>query len=140
MHGAANDRPELTIAKLTPYIGAEVLGVLIARASDRPLDVFLRDRLFEPLGMVDTGFWTSELDRLGTCYAPSPNGGEPVVYDAPDGQWAKPPVFPSGGGGLVSTLDDLHAFARMLLDRGRLRKQLASPLAHLRVGVLDGGR
>ena len=43
-----------------------------------------------------------------------------MVYDGPNGQWAKPPAFPSGGGGLVSTLDDLHAFARMLLSRGRL--------------------
>ena len=42
------------------------------------------------------------------------------MYDAPDGQWAKPPAFPSGGGGLVSTVDDVHAFARMLLSGGRL--------------------
>jgi CubicO group peptidase (beta-lactamase class C family) len=102
------------------HVGAEVLGVLIARASGRPLETFLRDRVFEPLGMVDTGFSTSHLDRLGACYARSPETGEPTVFDAPAGQWAKPPAFPSGGGGLVSTLDDMHAFARMLLAGGRL--------------------
>ena len=42
------------------------------------------------------------------------------MYDPPDGQWAKPPAFPSGGGGLVSTVDDVHAFGRMLLAGGRL--------------------
>jgi CubicO group peptidase (beta-lactamase class C family) len=102
------------------HTGAEVLGVLIARASGQALDVFLRERVFDPLGMVDTGFATSHLDRLGACYTMNPESGERMVYDPPNGQWAKPPAFPSGGDGLVSTLDDLHAFARMLLDHGRL--------------------
>jgi len=100
--------------------GADVLGVLVARASTQPLDVFLRESVFEPLGMVDTGFTHSDVERLGTCYAVDPASGTRVVYDAPAGQWAKPPAFPSGGGGLVSTVDDVHAFARMLLGRGRL--------------------
>jgi CubicO group peptidase (beta-lactamase class C family) len=100
--------------------GSDVLGVLIARASGQPLDVFLRERVFEPLGMVDTDFATSQVDRLSTCYASNPETGEPVVFDEPDGQWAKAPAFPSGAGGLVSTVDDMHAFARMLLSRGRL--------------------
>jgi CubicO group peptidase (beta-lactamase class C family) len=43
-----------------------------------------------------------------------------VVYDSPDGQWVKPPAFPAGGGGLVSTVDDMHAFGAMLLAGGRL--------------------
>jgi len=100
--------------------GSDVLGVLIARASDQPLEVFLQERLFEPLGMVDTGFTTRHVDRLGTCYTRNPGTGERVVFDTPQGQWAKPPAFPSGGGGLVSTLDDLDAFARLLLSGGRL--------------------
>jgi CubicO group peptidase (beta-lactamase class C family) len=100
--------------------GADVLGVLIARASGQPLDVFLRERVFEPLGMVDTGFSTADTDRLGTSYTTDPATGERVVYDPPDGQWASPPAFPSGGGGLVSTLDDVHAFASMLRSGGRL--------------------
>jgi CubicO group peptidase (beta-lactamase class C family) len=101
--------------------GSDVLGVLIARASGQPLDVFLRERVLEPLGMVDTGFATTHLDRLGTCYTIDYQTGDRVVYDPPDGQWAKPPAFPAGGGGLVSTLDDVHAFGAMLLSGGRLR-------------------
>ena len=100
--------------------GSDVLGVLIARASGQALDVFLQERMFEPLGMVDTGFATRHVDRLGTCYTRDRQTGDSVVFDPPEGQWSKPPAFPSGGGGLVSTIDDLHAFARMLLSRGPL--------------------
>lgn len=99
--------------------GADVLGVLIARAAGRPLDEVLLERVFEPLGMVDTGFCVTDLDRFGTCYGTDPTG-ERFVYDPPDGQWATPPAFPSGAGGLVSTVDDLHRFARMLLAGGLL--------------------
>jgi CubicO group peptidase (beta-lactamase class C family) len=99
--------------------GADVLGVLVARAGGAPLEVLLHDRLFEPLGLHDTAFWTSETDRLVTGY-----GGDGVAYDPPDGQWSRPPRFPSGAGGLVSTLDDVLAFGRMLLAR---RGGLLSP-------------
>jgi CubicO group peptidase (beta-lactamase class C family) len=102
------------------HTGSDVLGVLIARASGRPLDAFLRERVFEPLGMADTGFDTPHVDRLGSCYTPDPETGERVVYDAPDGQWTKPPAFPSGGAGLVSTLHDMHAFGSVMLSGGRL--------------------
>src|SRR3954453_20322181 len=97
--------------------GADVLGVLIARAAGQPLDVALRDLVFEPLGMVDTAFSVTDINRFGTCYGTDPRG-ERFVFDPPDGQWATPPAFPSGAGGLVSTVDDLHAFARMLLAGG----------------------
>ena len=99
--------------------GADVLGVLIARAGGQTLDEVLRQRVFEPLGMIDTGFCVPDLDRLGSCYGTDPTGGR-FVFDPPDGQWATPPAFASGAGGLVSTVDDLHAFARMLLSGGRL--------------------
>jgi CubicO group peptidase (beta-lactamase class C family) len=102
------------------HTGADVLGVLVARASGQPLEEFLRARVFEPLGMVDTGFSTERVDRLGSCYTIDPVTGGRAVFDAPAGQWATPPAFPSGGGGLVSTLDDYHAFGRMLLAGGRL--------------------
>jgi CubicO group peptidase (beta-lactamase class C family) len=100
--------------------GADVLGVLIARAAGQSLEAFLAERVFEPLGMVDTGFSTPHLDRLGTTYTLDPATGERVVYDPPGGQWSKPPAFPSAGGGLVSTLDDYFRFARLLLSGGRL--------------------
>jgi CubicO group peptidase (beta-lactamase class C family) len=100
--------------------GADVLGVLIGRAAGQPLEDFLRQRVFEPLGMIDTGFSTVHSDRLGSCHVADPATGERRVYDPPDGQWATSPAFPSGAGGLLSTLDDLHAFGRMLLAGGRL--------------------
>ena len=102
------------------HVGADVLGVLIARAAGQPLEDFLRARVFEPLGMVDTGFSTTDVDRLGSCYGIDHETGARNVYDPPNGQWASPPAFPSGGGGLLSTVDDVYAFGRMLLDKGRL--------------------
>jgi CubicO group peptidase (beta-lactamase class C family) len=99
--------------------GADVLGVLIARAAGQSLNEFLRERVFEPLGMVDTAFSVADVDRFGTCYGTGPTG-ERFVLDPPDGQWATPPAFPSGAAGLVSTVDDLYAFGRMLLSCGRL--------------------
>jgi CubicO group peptidase (beta-lactamase class C family) len=76
--------------------------------------------VFEPLGMTDTAFATSHVDRLGSCFFAKSGDDRPGVFDPPEGQWATPPAFPSGGGGLVSTLDDFHRFARMLLAKGRL--------------------
>src|SRR5260221_3124558 len=102
--------------------GSDVLGVLIARASGQPLETFLRVRLFEPLGMKDTGFSVPEasLDRLATSYWTEPETGELGVYDeAVGGQWSRPPAFPSGAGGLVSTIDDYLAFGQMMLSQGK---------------------
>lgn len=96
--------------------GAAALGVLAARAAGVPFAEVLRSRIFEPLGMTSTGFWTAETDRLATCYQPGPDGL--VVYDRPDGAWSRPPAFGNGADGLVSTVDDLLAFARMLLGGG----------------------
>src|SRR3989475_4325972 len=102
--------------------GSDVLGVLIARASGQPLETFLRERIFEPLGMKDTGFSVPEasLDRLATSYWTDLASGKLVVYDeAKGGQWSRPPAFPSGAGGLVSTIDDYLAFSQMMLSLGK---------------------
>jgi CubicO group peptidase (beta-lactamase class C family) len=101
--------------------GSDVLGVLVARASGMPFERFLRERLFEPLGMKDTGFSVpaSSIDRLATSYLVDPATGSLAVYDpAAGGQWSRPPAFPSGGAGLVSTVDDYLAFGRMMLGGG----------------------
>jgi len=105
------------------HTGAEVLGVLIARASGQSLDVFLRERIFEPLGMRDTGFFVpaNALDRIGPSYWTDPATGASALYDPPQGQWSSPPAFPSGGAGLVSTLDDYFAIAEMLQAGGVFR-------------------
>ncbi len=109
------------------HTGADVLGVLIARAAGMPFGDFLRERLFAPLGMVDTDFHVpaGKLDRFVPSYVSNLETGATDLYDPVDGQWASPPAFPGGGDGLVSTVDDFHAFGRMLLaggayDGGRL--------------------
>jgi CubicO group peptidase (beta-lactamase class C family) len=96
--------------------GAQVLGVLAARAAGQPFSEVLRSRLLDPLGMRDTGFWTQDTHRLATSYQPTPGGL--AVWDEPGGKWSRPPAFPDGAAGLVSTADDLLAFARMLLRGG----------------------
>jgi CubicO group peptidase (beta-lactamase class C family) len=96
--------------------GASVLGVLLARAAGVSFAEVLRTRVFGPLGMDDTAFWTKDTDRLATAYLPTPERLE--VWDPPDGQWSHAPAFGDGGAGLVSTVDDLLAFARMFLRGG----------------------
>jgi CubicO group peptidase (beta-lactamase class C family) len=96
--------------------GASVLGVLAARAAGRPFGEVLRTRLFEPLGMRDTAFSAGDPGRLATAYRAS--AGELAVWDPPDGDWSRPPRFPDGAAGLVSTADDMLAFGRMLLAGG----------------------
>ena len=103
------------------HMSGEILGVLIARVSGNSLGAFLRERIFEPLRMTDTGFQVPEakLHRLPTCYGTDMITGKLVVLDEAGGGYAaRPPLFESGAGGLVSTVDDLLAFGRMMLMNG----------------------
>ncbi|MEU9476064.1 serine hydrolase domain-containing protein [Streptomyces sp. NPDC048191] len=102
-------------------IASDLIGVLVARVTGQSFGTFLRERVFDPLGMKDTGFHVpaDQFDRLPTLYAPDPQSGEFTVWDeAEGGRWSKPPAFEGGGGGLVSTADDFHAYFRMLLNGG----------------------
>jgi CubicO group peptidase (beta-lactamase class C family) len=101
-------------------VGSELQAVLIARVTGTPLPEFLAERLFEPLGMADTGFAVpaAKRDRFATLYRTDPATGELHLADRPDGKWTSVPVFPSGAGGMVSTVDDWYAFGRMLLNEG----------------------
>ena len=92
--------------------GSQVLGVLAARAAGAPFEDVMRERVLTPLGMHDTAFHTKETKRLATAY--ENRDGQLTVSDPPDGQWSRPPRFPDGSGGLVSTAGDLLAFGRML--------------------------
>jgi CubicO group peptidase (beta-lactamase class C family) len=96
--------------------GSHVLSVLCARAAGMSYDEVLRTRIFEPLGMPDTGFYTEDVLRLATAYQPTADGN--VIWDPPDGQWSRRPAFYDGAAGLLSTVDDLLAFARMPLRGG----------------------
>jgi CubicO group peptidase (beta-lactamase class C family) len=96
------------------HTGSDVLGVLIQRVTGQSLETFLRDRIFTPLGMSDTGFHVpaEKLDRLTTLYAMS------LTDAVPDDKWTNPQNFPSAGADLVSTVDDFHAFGQMMLAKG----------------------
>lgn len=101
--------------------GSDALGILVSRSTGKSLEAFFRERIFGPLGMDDTGFSVPEakLDRLADCHQADPETGRLEVYDAADDSlWSRPPVFESGGGGLVSTADDYLAFCKMLLGKG----------------------
>ncbi|MCX4625961.1 MULTISPECIES: serine hydrolase domain-containing protein [unclassified Streptomyces] len=99
---------------------SDILGVLIARVSGQSLPEFLAERIFEPLGMADTGFAVlpADLGRFTSYYRGGDGGLE--LADAPHGQWSRVPAFPSGTGGLVGTADDWYAFGRMMLAQGAL--------------------
>ncbi|MYR45561.1 serine hydrolase domain-containing protein [Streptomyces sp. SID5910] len=98
---------------------SDLQGVLIARVTGRPLPQALAERLLEPAGMTDTAFEVPPAGRGRFTSQYTPTGsGTLALADAPDGQWSSVPPFPSGAGGLVSTVDDWLAFARMLLADG----------------------
>ena len=118
------------------HMSADILGVLIARVSGMPLSAFLRERIFEPLGMQDTGFTVAEakLDRMATCYKTDFVTGEITVQEkARNELLAQSCAFEAGAGGLVSTADDLLAFGRMMLSGGAYGKEriLARPTVEL---------
>jgi CubicO group peptidase (beta-lactamase class C family) len=105
------------------HLSADILGVLIARASGTSLSAFMREQIFEPLGMKDTGFSVAEsaLERVATCYKTDFASGEiTILEEARNEPLARPCVFESGAGtrGLVSTADDLLVFGKMLLNQG----------------------
>lgn len=106
--------------------GLDVLSILIARATGTSLGAFMTQRIFAPLGMRDTGFSVGEdkISRLATCYERDASGKLVVWDQGRDGLWSHPPAFEAdGGGGLVSTVDDYLAFARMMLDGGTYKQQ-----------------
>ncbi len=105
-------------------VSTDVLGRLVEVVSGQALDEFLAQRLFEPLGMVDTFFEVpaDKLDRFGANHSLNPETGELEVIQ--DGtlagiRWQDVGLL-SGGAGLVSTADDYMRFARMLLNGGSL--------------------
>jgi CubicO group peptidase (beta-lactamase class C family) len=104
------------------HTSSDVLGALIARVSGQTLGQFMRERIFDPLGMKDTGFalLPGRDDRLPVAYLPRADGIGFDIYDeAADSTW-RHPAMELGSGGLLSTLDDYHRFLSMMLGNGRL--------------------
>jgi CubicO group peptidase (beta-lactamase class C family) len=96
----------------------EVLGFLVARVEGKPLGEVLKARIFDPLGMDDTGFWLepARRERLAKLYRLGEAGLEDVSFPHTE----EAPAFEAGGGGLISTADDYLKFARMLLGGGEV--------------------
>jgi CubicO group peptidase (beta-lactamase class C family) len=96
--------------------GMDILGVLLARATGKPLSGLLAERITGPLGMTSTSFWAADAGRLATAYRPGPSGLE--VLDPPDGAFAAPPSFEELSSGLVSTASDVLRFFCAMADGG----------------------
>ncbi|GAA0836344.1 serine hydrolase domain-containing protein [Cupriavidus pauculus] len=132
-------------------VATDVLGYLVGKISGMSFDDFLKQRIFDPLGMVDTAFHVPQekIGRFCACYAVGTLGSKvisprgPMLQDDPQASlYLKKPTFLSGGGGLVSTAADYMRFARMLLNGGELDGvRLLSPktLALMTANHLPGG-
>jgi len=101
----------------------QVLGIVVARAAGTDIGTVVRERILDPLGMHDTGFWVpaDRIDRLTTLYMPEgeTDADELAVFDAPPASWwSTPPRLPDTGGWMVGTIDDYWSFVAMLLAGG----------------------
>ncbi len=103
-------------------MATDVLGYLVQVVSGKPFEQFLRDEIFEPLGMGDTGFFVppEKQPRLPACYERRMDRKLVLQDDPATSPYLAPPAFPSGGGGLVSTGHDYLRFAEMLRRGGEL--------------------
>jgi CubicO group peptidase (beta-lactamase class C family) len=113
------------------HVSADVLGALIARVSGQSLGAFMHRRIFDPLGMKDTAFHVppEKIGRLPGFYFFNRQTNKLDFFDDPaNSAWRTEPPSESGGGGLVSKVDDYFAFSRMMLNKGRHgREQVLSP-------------
>ena len=103
-------------------VSTDVLGYLIGQISGQPFEAFLKARIFDPLGMVDTDFFAppEKAHRLAACYQLDESGRRVLQDDPQQSSFLHPPKLCGGGGGLVSTSADYLRFCRMLLGRGAL--------------------
>jgi CubicO group peptidase (beta-lactamase class C family) len=116
-------------AAFTYGLSVDVLGRVIEIASGQPFDVFVRERIFKPLGMNDTGFAVPDAkwSRFATVYTPAEGGGvrptkDPETFKhvvmSPSAYYREPKKYFSGGAGMVSTASDYARFCEMLLGGG----------------------
>ena len=104
-------------------VGMDIQGHIIEKLSGQTFGEYLQTRLFEPLGMTDTAFYVPDekYERLSEVYGFDPESGAMVPVPFPSVMFRKETVaFESGGGGLVSTMDDYGRFAQMLVNQGAL--------------------
>ncbi|HEV2081061.1 MAG TPA: serine hydrolase domain-containing protein [Brevundimonas sp.] len=105
-------------------VASDLQGAIVERLAGASLGEVFRRRIFEPLGMVDTGFHvpSDQLHRLTGIYRGGADGlvEATTAFDMPINDWSRPPPFEGGGGGLVSTATDYARFCQMILNRGEL--------------------
>jgi CubicO group peptidase (beta-lactamase class C family) len=103
-------------------VSTDVLGHIIEVVSGQPLDEFFAERIFAPLGMVDSGFSVSEAQRarMSALYFLDPESASAVPYPGVDAVTTERPKLLAGGHGCASTAADYHRFTQMLLRRGEL--------------------
>ena len=101
-------------------LATDVCGALVQRISGKRLDVFLKEELFDPLGMKDTGFHVrdDQRARFAACYTRGEDKTLKLQDDPEKSVYLAEPVFFSGGGGLVSTMEDYRRFCEMLRRGG----------------------
>lgn len=117
-------------AKWNYSVATDVLGVCVERLSGMALGDYFARHIFEPLGMVDTGFHVpaEKIDRLADAYGYRPGKAPRLIDKGAESRLAEPAKFHSGGGGLIGTIADYHRFCLMLLGRGALDGvQIVSP-------------
>lgn len=125
-------------------VSTDVLGVVVERLSGMDLDAFFRTRIFDPLGMTDTGFVVrdDQVDRMTDAWRLDEDGQRVIADLGARSGWRRQGRFLSGGGGLVSSVADYHRFACMLLRGGELdgaRLLLPETVAMMRDNHLPGG-
>jgi len=103
-------------------VSTDVVGYLVGKISGQPFEDFIRERILKPLKMVDTDFQVAaeKASRFAACYVATPDLKMRLQDDPVTSEFLKPPVFVSGGAGLLSTAADYLRFARMLLNGGEL--------------------
>lgn len=126
-------------------VATDVLGVVVERLTGQDLESVFRERIFQPLGMVDTTFALPDdkADRMTDAWRLAPDGGIEVADLGARSNWRRAGRFLSGGGGLVSGVADYHRFARMLLREGELdgaRILKAETVRAMRSNQLPDGR
>ena len=101
-------------------VSTDVLGIVVSRLAGKSLGEVFQERIFGPLGMVDTGFTLPEeqRDRLTDCWAYIPGKPPRLIDEAKTSKLTLPATFEGGGGGLISTTEDYHRFCQMLVGRG----------------------
>lgn len=107
-------------------VNTDVIGFLVEKLSGEKLGEYMQEVIFDPLGMVDTGFSVpaGNASRLGQIYSVDQKTGQTIVMkDVPLGDYMSEPLVHNGGGGLVSTMSDYLKFAQMLLNEGELGGQ-----------------